>query len=151
MSNIADNDVVVTLVGSTYTLAWIATLGNVAAPTATITSLVQTGARVMSDAFRNVIIDVVPDTTPNYTILFVKSDSEAEPDFSAASTSTNQWSYCNVVNLDSGATITGSTGATPTTPQSYEFNVNSATWLGVLVTTYVTGNLTGTWKLANNQ
>lgn len=154
LSNIADGDVTVTLSGTTYTLTWLDSLGNVAQPTATITSLVSTVGTYYAKGFRNVVTELFPVTSPSYKLFFVKSNTESntKPDFANASSDSNQWSYEEIIDLNDGSAIDGTTGVTisATTTRSFEWNNNIATWVGIIVTNYSAGNLTGNILMSNN-
>ena len=153
LSNIADNDVIVTLSGTTYTLTWLATLGNVATPTATVTATNALVGRWLADGFRNIVCTVLPNTTPSYKLYFMKSDQVAEPDFAAPVSATNLIEYVEVIDLNDGSAIDGTTGVTisATTLRSFEWNNNTAKWVGIIVNTYATGNLTGNVLMSMNQ
>lgn len=153
LSNITDGDVVVTLSGTTYTLTWLASLGNVAQPTATVTATNATVGRWLADGFRNCVCTILPNTSPSYKLFFMKSDQVAEPDFSAPVSTTNLIEYVEVVDLNDGSAIDGTTGVTisGTTLRSFEWNNNTAKWIGIIVNTYATGNITGNILLATNQ
>lgn len=154
LSNITDGDVTVTLSGQTYTLTWLAALGNVASPTVTITSLVQVVGCWYSKGLRNNDITIFPDTSPSYTLKFVKSNQydDVKPDFAADVSSTNQWEYTEVVDLESGADINGTTwvAISATTTRTFEWNTNVTVWVWLVVTAYSAGNLTGNILLSNN-
>jgi len=57
-----------------------------------------------------------------------------------------------MVNLDSGSSVTGSTGVVVAGDgaASYEFNTQTARWFGVLCTAYTSGKVDGTILLSNN-
>ncbi len=133
LSNVGPTDVVVTLSGTTYTLTWDASLGNINAPTATITSLVQVVGCWYSKGFRNNDITIFPDGTPSYTLKFVKSNQydDVKPDFAAPVGADNQWEYTEVVDLESGADINGTTGVAiaATTTRTFEWNTNVTVWV----------------------
>ena len=109
LSNVTDGDVAVTLSGNVYTLTWINSLGDVAAPTATITGLYNVVGRWLTDGFQNSQVTLIPDGTPNYKLWFAKSYQELAPNFGQTATSTNLWDLSSIVDLDSGSTIAGAT------------------------------------------
>lgn len=83
----------------------------------------------------------------------MKSDQVAEPDFAAPVSATNLIEYVEVVDLNDGSAIDGTTGVTisSTTLRSFEYNNNTAKWVGIIVNTYATGNLTGNMLQSMNQ
>lgn len=76
------------------------------------------------------------------TVNFVVGYGDVAPDFSAASTKTNDWHYASVVPVEDGTPIDGSTGVTTTTTDinaAYLLNVDIASWVGVVVSGYSAG------------
>lgn len=153
LSNISDNDVTVTLTDQTYTLTWLSSLGNVAAPTVTTTGLSVVVGRWLSAGFASSNVTLFPDTSPWYTLKFVKSnyDVAVEPEFGSDLSSTNQWEYVEVVDTESGTDINGTTGVaiSATTTRTFEYNIAGALWVGIVVSAYTAGNLTGNVLLTN--
>lgn len=109
--------------------------------------------RWLADGFRNQIVTLIPAGTVSMSYKFVVSDQESEPDFAAAATATNQWAYCEVVDLNDGSAIDGSTGVAlaATTTRRFEYNSNSSKWIGIVCSAYATGTIAGTVFLSNNQ
>jgi hypothetical protein len=142
----------VTLSDNVYTLTWLNSLGNVAAPTATITGLYSVVGRWLTDGFQNSSVTLIPDGTPNYKLWFAKSYQEYQPNFGQAASSTNLWDLSSIVDLDSGSTIAGATGVaiSATTTRTAEWNLNGTVWVAIMVSAYVTGNLTGRILLTQN-
>lgn len=87
-------------------------------------------------------------------IKFVCSMQEAKPDFTAASSATNLWTYAQEVNLNDGSSVTGSTGITISGETSIagEINENNSgiMWIGAIVSSYSAGSATGVYTLSNN-
>lgn len=109
--------------------------------------------RSLARGFRNVVVALFPAGTVNFTIKFVKSNQDSIPDFSAAVSSTNQWEYVEVVDLNDGSAIDGTTGVSlaATTTRSFEFNNNTAQWVGIVCTAYTSGTISGNALLADNK
>lgn len=109
--------------------------------------------RWLSDGFRNQIITLVPAGTVSMTFKFAASDQEAEPNFAATSTATNQWRYIDVIDLQDGSSIDGDTGValSTTATRRLEFNSNLSRWVGVVCTAYSTGTVAGTMAFSTNQ
>ena len=109
--------------------------------------------RWQADGFRNIVVALLPAGTVNFTIKFVKSNQDTLPDFTAAATLTNLWEYAEVIDLENGSDINGSTGVplSATTTRSFEYNNNTAKWVGIMCTTYTTGTISGNVLLSNNQ
>jgi hypothetical protein len=95
----------------------------------------------------------LPSGTVNYTLKFVKSNQDAMPDFTIASSLTNLWEYVEVIDLENGSDINGSVGVPllSTTTRSFEYNNNTAKWVGIVCTAYTSGSISGNILFANNQ
>ena len=77
----------------------------------------------------------------NATVKFVGGFKDA-PVFSTASSNTNDWHYIEVVNVDDGSVIDGSTGVAMTGTDfntAYMANVDKLKWIGAVVTAYSAG------------
>lgn len=61
--------------------------------------------RTFARGYANVTVDILPAGTVSYTLKFVKSNQDAEPDFTAAVSATNMWSYCDMIDLADGSSI----------------------------------------------
>tara|TARA_R110000868_G_scaffold178700_1_gene418509 strand:+ start:3601 stop:3900 length:300 start_codon:yes stop_codon:yes gene_type:complete len=98
------------------------------------------------------MVDLFPAGTPSYTIKFVKSNQEDAPDFTAAVSATNLWTYCDVIDLADQSSIDGATGVTISGAgsKSYEYNINGALWFGIVCTAYTSGTISGNSLLTNN-
>lgn len=93
--------------------------------------------------------------TANLTVKFQVSHSEDAPDFSAAQSSTNEWDYVRVKDLQSGDYVAGDTGvalAAPGTADVRLFNVesNNAKWFNAIVSSFVAGSVTVRIKSASH-
>lgn len=88
------------------------------------------------------------------TVKFQGSLSEAVPDFSAAQSSTNQWDYIEVVDLESGSGIVGTTGiavATADDNRQVEANINGMQWINAIISGWTEGEVTVKVRLFDNQ
>ncbi len=104
------------------------------------------------DGFRHIELDLVSDETTNdFVIKIAASDSEDMPNFNEASSETNRWTYVQIKDLDSGASVNGSTGITlaGVINRLFEVNTNKLRWLCPIVSSYVAGDLTAQVNLAD--
>jgi len=87
--------------------------------------------------FRNAVYQINSIAASDQVIKFVISNQQTQPDFTAASSATNLWSYAQAIDLNDGSAITGSTGYTfsGVSNKAFEVNTNAQTWVGVLITT----------------
>ena len=92
--------------------------------------------------YRNAIYSVNSNAT--YTLKFAGSLLDAPVDPTQAASSTNQWDYIEVVDLQNGVTIDGDTGISFTGSDSrmFEVNVNALAWTYAIITSYVSGSTT---------
>lgn len=110
---------------------------------------------LLADDFKHAVFTIVTENGPvTGTIRFVASDQNDIPDFSSASTSTNQWEYIQVVDLQDGASIDGDTGipysAAAAETRSVEFNTNAKRWVGAVISGASGGNFTISARLTDN-
>lgn len=88
--------------------------------------------------YQNVVVAV---TGTNATVLFqgaIQDSSDAPltaPDFTAASSATNQWAYMDVVDYQDDSKNPGNTGIAITTAVTriFEFNTNGLSWVNIQV------------------
>lgn len=86
-------------------------------------------------------IDV--DSAATLTMKVVGSIQDTPPDFGRPQSSTNQWSYLQMINLDDSVEVDGSTGiplAGATLHNQYEVNVNGVRWFTVIYTAWTSGS-----------
>lgn len=104
--------------------------------------------------FRNVQFQLYTATLSDYTLKFVMSMQEAAPDFTAASSGTNLWSYVQEVNLATGNFIPGATGIVvvgeSTIAGEINANATGAIWIGILLSSYSAGSVRGVYSLSTN-
>ena len=103
--------------------------------------------------YRHGVINVIT-TGFTGTIKVKISDQELPPDFSAASTPTNHWSYVDLKGRDDGGvTIVGVTGivhTTDTSNASFAINTDSVRWVAVHVEARAAGSVSVLLSAANN-
>lgn len=95
-------------------------------------------------SFRDVELQLA---TTGFTgvIKFVGSNADAAPDFSAAASAANPWSYVATVDQIDGSSIAGGTGisyTTDTSVKNIEANSNAFKWFGVVISGYSAGSIT---------
>ena len=87
------------------------------------------------------------------TVKFQGSYAEDCPDFSAATSVTNQWEYIQVVDLENSAGIDGDTGVAVAGADDYrqlEANVNAMRWVNAIISGYTVGEITIKVRLYTN-
>lgn len=78
------------------------------------------------------------------TVKFVVGYGYDAPDFSAASSATNDWHYASVVPVIDGTPVAGGTGiilAGTDVDTAYLLNVDIASWVGVIVSGMSAGSI----------
>lgn len=81
-----------------------------------------------------------------YTIKAKGSYQGAAPDFGAAASASNPWFFIELINVDSGASVLGSTGvvfANQNETRGYLINNDSLRWFTLDITTYTDANSSG--------
>jgi len=123
---------------------------DIASQTPTVNTII---GRWFVDGFRNITTELFPAGTVSMSLKFAKSNQVAEPDFNTASSATNQWSFCDVIDLNDGSSIDGTTGValSATTTRTFEWNNNESKWVAILCTAYATGTIAGNVLLSTNQ
>jgi len=102
--------------------------------------------------YETVVCSVDWDQTATATLKFVGSLAEEAPNFTALASSTNQFDYLQVVDLEDGSPIDGDTGisvAGGTDHRMVEFNTNGLNWATVLLDR-TTGTTTVKCRAYNN-
>lgn len=116
------------------------------------------GKTINCTDFRHCIVTVDTAAASDMTIKFQgsvadPSDNPAEgPDFEAAQSDTNQWSFVQLKNHENGDAVTGSTGivlASEEHHETYEFDVNGLDHLTAQIYSYVAGDATVRVSLYN--
>lgn len=95
-------------------------------------------------SFRNVELQIAT-TGFSGTIKIVGSNADTAPDFSAAASAANPWSFLQSVDQIDGSSVAGGTGITYTTDTSVknlETNTNAFKWIGIVVSNFAAGTIT---------
>jgi hypothetical protein len=105
--------------------------------------------------YRAVDFQIITSGTATTTLLIAGSPGKVDsdivngrkdlPNFGATISKSNPYSYLQVVNLDSGATVNGSTGVVVAGTDinlAYESNTNIVRYLTVIPTSWTTGAIT---------
>lgn len=104
-------------------------------------------------AFRHLVLAIDTAGTATLTVNVQGSISETAPDFTAAASVSNQWSYIQVVDyLDRSAVNGGGNIAASGSDihRLFEVNTNGLKWLNVIVTAYTGGSVTALCKVFND-
>lgn len=112
-----------------------------------------TVAHLVQD-WHDIFITFSSTGTANYTMKFQISYSDVAPDFSAAASPTNQWSYAQVLLATTKAAVDGATGITAAgadATMNYILNMPGARWFGATITAYAAGALHLWISAKNNQ
>lgn len=92
--------------------------------------------------------------TANYTMKFQISNQITPPNFAAAASPTNQWTYVQIKELTTNAAIDWATwisAAWADAVRIFEVNTNGQRWLWATITAYAAGALTLWLSAKNNQ
>lgn len=103
--------------------------------------------------FRNVVITVATASSGNLTVKCQGSIAETAPDFSAAATAANPWTYVQMIDLADGSSVAGATwiaAAGTDIIRTVEINENLFKWITFNVTARVAWSVTVTWALSDN-
>jgi hypothetical protein len=126
-----------TLIGSRETRSAVALLNGVATSTS--------GSIMDVSMYRNVVCSVDWDKDATMTIKFAGSIADSAPTFTASQSSTNEYDYVEIVDLQSGSSIDGDTGvsvAHTTDHRLFEANVNLLSWFAPVITSWTAGTTT---------
>lgn len=113
------------------------------------------GSSVFCEDYKTSNLSLNTTGNANLTIKIQISQQELMPDFSAAASSTNQWTYSQIINLTDGTSINGNTGivltGTDVTGNQYEININGATWFNAIISSYVAGSVNLNTTIFDNE
>ena len=114
------------------------------AGTGTHTLHLKSRVALVSD-FRHLGLSWYTANSADFTIKIQMSRQE-DVDFESAASATNRWSYVQVIDNDTGATVDGATGISPVvagTDENKEFDINldGVMWICADVTTWVAGTI----------
>ena len=120
------------------------------------TNSVSAPAQVSARDFRNISLSLVVTDTGGSSALSVRvrgSLQDAPPDFTVASTATNEWSYVQLKNMATNAYEDGATGLAITLAGTYalELNTDILTWVAMEVFSRTNGQVVGQFIFKNNQ
>lgn len=104
-----------------------------------------TGSTIGVADYKNIQLQVGTASSANLTVKIQGSMSETAPDFSAAATVANHWSYLGYWNLDTIASTVGSTGIVASGTDIFQnllVNVDGLRWLCATVTARSAGSVT---------
>lgn len=111
--------------------------------------------------FKSIQFELVTSGTATLTVKVVGSygkkisdqvQGDDTPNFGATASAANPWSYIQIVDLDSGSGLAGSTGVALSgadVNKMYELNVNSAKYITFIPTAYTQGVISLKAKLFN--
>ena len=103
--------------------------------------------------FKNINIALHGSGTAAFTVKVMGSDQKAVPDWTAAASATNDWSYIGTWDLDPVTIIAGSTGYVFAGDATARLLVNTdtLTHINVEVSGYSAGALTATVSASTNE
>ncbi len=88
------------------------------------------------------------------TVLFQISNQSVEPDWGAAQSAANRWTYCQVIDYFDGSAKNGNVGiaaASADVHKQVEFNTNGMKWANATVSARTVGEVTVYLKAFNNK
>lgn len=103
------------------------------------------GSAMLVDDFRNIEATLTTSGSAAGVINFQISNQETKPDFTAAASPTNIWTYAQAVDLADQSTVAGATGITLSgtdTTRTLEININAARWFCVILSSWTVGAFT---------
>lgn len=110
-----------------------------------VTTPVLKGVPVNVEHYRNICFQLYSSGSANFTVKFAISFSRECPDFGAAASATNVWSYVQVKDLQApGTGINGSTGITYSGTDSVtscEVNTDFVRWFCPIITAQSAGHV----------
>lgn len=101
------------------------------------------GSPILVADFRHILITLHTANNANLTLKALASASTIPPTWSAAQAQDNFFAPIQLIDLDDGATIPGSTGIILTTDVNklYSVNTDGVQWINFIIETYVAGNV----------
>lgn len=118
-----------------------------------LTALNEATPMILSGDFRNAVFTIHATDTAAYTLKFYISNQEERPDLTSAVSATNLYSETKVINLNDGASITGTTwlAVSANGVIMVELNQNLNRWIWVKVSAYTSGTANLSVTLSDNQ
>jgi hypothetical protein len=132
--------------GSRETRQLFTVLDNVATSTS--------GVRIDTGMYQQLVCAVDFDAAATMTIKFAGSIADSAPTFTSSQSSSNQFDYVQVVDLEDGTSYDGDSGVSVTGSadhRMFEINTNLLNWVTAVVTSWTSGTTTVACKPANNQ
>lgn len=111
------------------------------------------GVRVNVGDYRNIICAVDFDAVATMTVKFAGSLADEAPDFTSSASSSNQFDYVEVIDLEDGSAVDGDTGISvdnTTDHRMFEINTNRLNWFTSVVTSWTAGTTTVKCMATNN-
>lgn len=102
------------------------------------------GSPQLVDGFRHVMLQLAMVGFTG-TVQFAISNADTVPDFGAAASASNPWSYVAVKDLIDNSSKAGGTGVSGTVTTSvanYEVNTNGQKWLCAIISSWAAGSVT---------
>ena len=103
--------------------------------------------------FRHLVLAIDSAGNATFTLKVQGSIQTAMPDFAAAQSPTNQWTYLQSIDLADQSAVNGGTGIPATGTDIHrmlEINTNGVKWVTVNVTAYTGGTIYATLKPFND-
>lgn len=113
-----------------------------------------TTASTLVQDWKSIFLTFSSTGSANFTMKFQVSYQDTAPDFSAAASPTNQWSYVQVLLATTKAAVdwaTGISAAGADSTMNYVVNLDWARWFWATITAYAAGALHLRMTAKNNQ
>lgn len=110
------------------------------------------GKVILAHGFRHAMLTYDTTGSATLTAKVQGSDAETMPDFEASQSTTNQWDYVQLKDLENGDSIAGDDGvavAGTDDHRHFELNINGKRWVTMDVTAWTQGKLRATLSLSN--
>lgn len=110
------------------------------------------GTSIQVQDFQHKILTLIGANTAAFTVKVQGSNQDVVPDFSAAATGSNQWTFIQCTDLADGTAIDGATGVTFSANGLKMLKVVplALRWISLSITAVTTGNLTASILASNN-
>jgi hypothetical protein len=111
------------------------------------------GQNILVKDFRHLVVAIRTADSANLTVKAVGSIEETAPNFAVAQSVSNMYDFMEMVDLQSGAKVTGDTGISFSGTDDYrlfEVNTNGLQWLNFRVTARSAGSVTVDLMAFNN-
>jgi len=119
---------------------------------------------LLVEDFRNIVLQVITSGSANFTLNpagslgklradYVAPASDT-PNFGASVSKTNPYTFVQIIDLDTAATVDGATGITSAgsdISKAYEVNINALKYFTVVLTAWVAGTITIKALLSDNE